>query len=123
MQIPSVFIGMVLPIIFTSIIIYIWLKIFHEYADIPRILILASIANFQNYIVSLIISLFSKFGLVILNPWIVIPAILWIILIKLIFRYISFSHAIIIGLLCFVTHMIFETYIPYKAFISSLVFS
>lgn len=113
--------GMILPIIFTSVIIYIWLKVFHEYIDIPRILIVAAIANFQNYIIPLIASLFLKFGIVIWNPLIVIPAIFWIILIKLIFRYVSFSHAIIIGLLCFATHTFFEMYVPYKAIISSFI--
>ena len=115
--------GMILPIISTSVIIYIWLKVFHEYTDIPRILVVASVANFQNYIISLIISVLLRLGISIWNPFIVIPALLWIILIKLVFRYVSLSHAIIIGLLCFVTHTFFEMYVPYKAIAFSFTFT
>ncbi|HIQ49747.1 MAG TPA: hypothetical protein EYH56_00980 [Nanoarchaeota archaeon] len=105
--------NIILPIIFTSAIIYIWLKIFHEYVNIPKILIVASIANFQNYIIPLIIGFFLRLGINIWNPFIIIPALFWIVLIKLVFRDISFSHAIIIGFLCFVTHTFFEIYKPF----------
>ncbi len=113
--------GMILPIVFTSIIIYIWMRIFHEYADIPKILIAASIANFQNYLIPILLGLFARFGIIIWNPLLIIPAILWILIIKLVFKEVSFSHAVIIGILCFATHMILESYIPYRAVISSFI--
>ena len=118
MDFTYTFNGMILPTVLTFLIIYFWFKIFGETAEIPRILIVAAIANFQNYITILILNILSFFGLSIWNPMMVIPLVVWIFLIKIFFKYVSFSHAILIGALCFATHTFFEIYVPYRNLIS-----
>ncbi len=96
----------------TGCVIYFWLKVFHERASILRVLAVALIANFQNYVVPMITGVLMKFGIAISYPFLVIPAVFWILLIKLFFREVPWSHAIVIGVLCFATHTVLELYIP-----------
>jgi hypothetical protein len=83
------------------------MKVFHEPPNIARTLLLAVIANFQNYFIPLILGIVLKY-IVLPYPLFTISAIIWIFLVKLAFPYVSWQHAIAIGLLCFTTHMIFE---------------
>jgi hypothetical protein len=81
------------------------MKLFHEPPQLSHALLVATLANFQNYFIPFLIYLFP-----IPYAFQLVPAIFWILLIKLFYPNLDLKHVIIIGLLCFATHTLFEVY-------------
>jgi hypothetical protein len=98
-------ITLLIPIILTTGIIYFWMKFFHEPPQISHALFVATIANFQNFFIPFLIYFFP-----IPYAFQIIPVIFWILLIRIFYPDLDLKHVVIIGLLSFTTHTIFETY-------------
>lgn len=89
----------------STVIIYFWMRIFHEPPKPGHAFFVALIANLQNYFIPFLI-----FLLPIPYAFQVLPALVWILLIRLFYSNLDWKHAIIIALLSYGAHAFLESY-------------
>lgn len=85
-------------------IIYFWMKIFHEPPHPGHAFFVALVANLQNYFLP-----FLAFLLPIPYAFQVLPALLWIFLIRIFYSKMGWKHAIAIALLSYGAHALLES--------------
>lgn len=88
-----------------TIIIYLWMSVFHEAPTPSHAFFVALIANLQNYFVP-----FLSFLFVIPYMFQIFPLLLWIILIKIFYSDLDIKHVVIISVLCWGTHTVLEMF-------------
>lgn len=96
----------------TAIIIYVWMKVFHEPPHPAHAFGVALIANLQNFYLPFLLSYALPFLSAYLPAQIIfhlVPLLVWVALIRIFYSSLDFKHAIIIAVLSYGSYIVLQS--------------